>query len=135
MRSRKPIKVDFNHQYPCPFCRRGRLLSIVLTEAFGCDRCKQIFVVDEKNQEIELVSSPSPAKRLWRWNGYRWRVVNPHSQADSLPTVFALMLMILLGSLFFALHAYSLLSVILGIMMATTLLLVLNYVFWLVYRR
>jgi hypothetical protein len=94
----------------------------VLTEAFGCDRCKQIFVVDEKNQEIELVSSPSPAKRLWRWNGYRWRVVNPHSQADSLPTVFAL-------------HAYPLLSVILGIMMATTLLLVLNYVFWLVYRR
>jgi hypothetical protein len=111
------------------------LLSIVLTEAFGCDRCQQIFVVDEKNQEIELVSSPSPAKRLWRWNGYRWRVVNHRSQEDSLPTVFALMLMILLGSLFFALHAYPLLSVILGIMMATTLLLVLNYVFWLVYRR
>jgi hypothetical protein len=44
----------------------------MLTDAFGCDRCQQIFVVDEKNQIIEQLSSNYPGKRAWRWTGYRW---------------------------------------------------------------
>lgn len=134
MRSRKPIKVDISQQYPCPCRRRGHLIPIVLTEAFGCDRCQQIFIVDEKNEEIELISSSSAYKRLWRWNGYRWRAVH-RTQPESFPAFLALLLMIMVGCLFLALRYPNALKVILGIMIAGTLLFFILYVFWLVYRR
>ncbi|MBF2018885.1 MAG: hypothetical protein IGR93_01915 [Hydrococcus sp. C42_A2020_068] len=72
MRPQKSLKIDLSKEYPCPCRRRGRLLPILLTDAFGCDRCQQIFVVDEKNQIIEQLSSNYPGKRAWRWTGYRW---------------------------------------------------------------
>ncbi|AFY76309.1 hypothetical protein Ple7327_0883 [Pleurocapsa sp. PCC 7327] len=72
VRPQKSLKIDLSKEYPCPCRRRGRLLPILLTDAFGCDRCQQIFVVDEKNQIIEQLSSNYPGKRAWRWTGYRW---------------------------------------------------------------
>jgi len=44
----------------------------MLTEAFGCDRCQRIFVVQDDNQELEELSGAYPNKRAWRWNGTRW---------------------------------------------------------------
>lgn len=53
MQSQKPEKLDFNSEYPCPCRRRGRLVPITLTEAFGCDRCQQIFVVEDNGFVLE----------------------------------------------------------------------------------
>ncbi len=134
MRPHKPIKLDSNHDYPCPCRRKGRLLPITLTEAFGCDHCQQIFAIDEKRQEIELLSSAYPYKRIWRWTGHRWRALQQGNNA-SFPTFLALILMILIGWLFLALHSLPSLSMILGIMVGTTLIFFFAYTIWLAYRR
>lgn len=134
MRSSKPIKLDLHHDYPCPCRRQGRLQPIVLTEALGCDRCQQIFVVDEKHQEIELVSSAYPYKRLWRWNGHRWRIKGRQSP-ERLPMMAAWLLVMLSGWTLLALRSPLTLSLILGIIIAGTLLCFFVYVLWLLYRR
>lgn len=72
----KTQKIDFNSDYPCPCRRRGNLKPIVLTEALGCDRCQQIFVLKENGRVIEQLSSIYH-KKAWRWTGYRW--VNAYS--------------------------------------------------------
>jgi hypothetical protein len=64
--------IDLNHKYPCPCRRRGILLPIILTEAMGCDRCQQIFVVAEKEGYIEQLNPSYPYKKRWRWSGKRW---------------------------------------------------------------
>ena len=71
MRPYKTPKIDLSNDYPCPCRRRGHLKQILLTEAFGCDRCQQIFVVKENGQVIEQLSSIYH-KKSWRWTGYRW---------------------------------------------------------------
>lgn len=134
MRPQKPIKLDSNHDYPCPCRRKGRLLPITLTEAFGCDRCQQIFAIDEKRQEIELLSSAYPYKRIWRWTGHRWRALQQVNNG-SFPLFLGLILMILIGWLFLALHSLPSLSMILGIMVGTTLVSFFVYTIWLAYRR
>ena len=72
MRSHKVAKIDFSNEYPCPCRRKGNLKPIVLTEALGCDRCQQIFVVKKDGQVIEQLSSLYQ-KRSWRWTGNRWK--------------------------------------------------------------
>ncbi|MBE9076130.1 hypothetical protein IQ241_02275 [Romeria aff. gracilis LEGE 07310] len=72
MRPRKSQKLDLNEAYPCPCRRRGRIVPIALTEAFGCDRCQQIFVVRDQNYVIEQLASHYSYKRAWRWNGHQW---------------------------------------------------------------
>jgi len=134
VRHQKSIKLDSNHDYPCPCRRKGRLLPITLTEAFGCDRCQQIFAIDEKRQEIELLSSAYPYKRIWRWTGHRWRALQ-QTNNGSFPLFLGLLLMILMGWLFLALHSLPSLSMILGIMVGTTLILFFAYTLWLAYRR
>jgi len=134
VRPEKPIKLDSNHDYPCPCRRKGRLLPITLTEAFGCDRCQQIFAIDEKRQEIELLSSAYPYKRIWRWTGHRWRALQ-QTNNSSFPLFLGLLLMILMGWLFLALHSLPSLSMILGIMVGTTLVSFFVYTIWLAYRR
>lgn len=68
----KSEKIDLNTEYPCPCRRRGRLKPIVLTEALGCDRCQQIFVVDESRYAIEQLSTYHPYKQVWHWTGQQW---------------------------------------------------------------
>jgi hypothetical protein len=70
--SQKAQKIDLNSEYPCPCRRRGSLIPITLTEAFGCNRCQQIFVVEETGYVIEQLSTNYPYKRSWRWTGHRW---------------------------------------------------------------
>ncbi|HEY9769713.1 MAG TPA: hypothetical protein V6C71_14650 [Coleofasciculaceae cyanobacterium] len=72
MRSQKTQKIDLSSEYPCPCRRKGNLKPIVLTEALGCDRCQQIFVVKRDGQVIEQLSSIYQ-KKSWRWTGNRWK--------------------------------------------------------------
>jgi hypothetical protein len=83
--SLKPEKIDTSGEYPCPCGRKGLLTPITLTEAFGCDRCHQIFAVEEDGYGIEQLSSHYPTKRTWRWVGDRWQVAR--KKTDSLPWV------------------------------------------------
>jgi hypothetical protein len=110
-------------------------VPIVLTEAFGCNRCQQIFRFDESKQEIELLSATPPYKQLWYWTGTRWRA--PASAWPKGPGASLIILGVLLlgGWVFLALRAPLTLSVILGIIISGSLLFALLYSLWLVYRR
>ncbi len=76
MRNQKANSIDLNNKYPCPCRRKGCLLGIALTEALGCDRCGQIFIVIKEGQAIEQLSSIYPYKSAWRWNGKNWKRLN-----------------------------------------------------------
>ncbi len=93
MRPDKIQKIDLNNDYPCPCRRRGRLKPILLTEALGCTRCQQIFVVKENGRIIEQLSSIYQ-KKSWRWTGYRWSNVYP-GWAQSYLSALLLVMMIL----------------------------------------
>ena len=75
LRSQKLVqKLDLSEVYPCPTCRhRGKIQAITLTEAFGCDRCQQIYVIRDSGFGLEQVSGAHPYRRLWRWTGHQWR--------------------------------------------------------------
>lgn len=72
MRLGKNHPIDLNCQYPCPCRRKGILLPIILTEAMGCDRCQNIFVVAQKEGYIEQLNPSYPYQKKWRWSGKRW---------------------------------------------------------------
>jgi len=72
IRSRKSQKLDINEAYPCPCRRRGVLKPILLTEAFGCDRCQQIYVLKDDGYTIEQLATHYPYRRAWRWTGHQW---------------------------------------------------------------
>ena len=71
VRPYKIQKISFRNDYPCPCRKKGKLKPILLTEALGCERCQQIFVVQENGQTIEQLSSIYH-KKSWRWTGCRW---------------------------------------------------------------
>ncbi|MGD1854049.1 MAG: hypothetical protein ACFB2W_07335 [Leptolyngbyaceae cyanobacterium] len=75
LRSQKLVqKIDLSEVYPCPTCRhRGKLQSITLTEAFGCDRCQQIYAIRDDGFGLEQLSGAHPYRRLWRWTGQQWK--------------------------------------------------------------
>lgn len=77
VRVRKSQKLDLNEAYPCPCRRRGMLKPILLTEAFGCDRCQQIYVLKDDGYTIEQLATHYPYRRVWRWTGHQW-LVNRH---------------------------------------------------------
>lgn len=97
MRSQKAQKIDLNTEYPCP-CprRRGRLVPITLTEAMGCDRCQQIFVVEENGYVLEQLSTSYPYKKAWRWSGHRWSTAHPSLSDNYLPVGLGVILVLLL---------------------------------------
>ncbi|NJK51328.1 hypothetical protein HC931_27410 [Candidatus Gracilibacteria bacterium] len=133
MRPQKSQKIDLSSEYPCPCRRRGRLLPIVLTEAFGCDRCQQIFVVDEKNQVIEQLSTNYPGKRAWRWTGYRWITAHYGIGESGLPLILVIFLVVLFILLSLALRLLPSISMILTAL--AILLSIVVLMFWLAYRR
>jgi uncharacterized protein (DUF983 family) len=69
----KPEKIDLTETYPCPRCKRGEIKAIILTEAFGCDRCNQIFGLFEENYTLEQLSTSYPYKKAWQWTGGVWQ--------------------------------------------------------------
>jgi hypothetical protein len=73
----KTCKIDPALTYPCPCRKRGQLCPIILTEAFGCDQCHQIFVVRGDGYVLEQLSSIYPYQQLWYWTGQDWSLIRP----------------------------------------------------------
>ncbi len=68
-------KIYLDQEYPCPCHPKGKLQQIVLTEAFGCDRCHRIFVMQEDSLTIEELAATYPYKRRYYWNGQRFQTL------------------------------------------------------------
>jgi hypothetical protein len=67
-------KIYLDQEYPCPCHPNGKLQQIVLTEAFGCDRCHRIFVLQAEGLTIEELAATYPYKRRYYWNGQRLQI-------------------------------------------------------------
>lgn len=135
MRPQKSIKIDLNNDYPCPCRRRGRLIPIVLTEAMGCERCQQIFVVQDNGQEIEQLSSSYPYKRMWRWTGYRWVPSRSYVGESYLSVGIGIILLLLFIWLPLVLRSTASLSMIFWIGIPVLLVIIPAVLFWLAFRR
>ena len=135
MRPQKAQKIDLNTEYPCPCRRRGRLLPITLTEAFGCDRCPQIFVLEENGKVIEQLSSTYPYKRAWRWTGNRWNAAHAGLGESYLPITLGIISVLLIVWLPLALRSPSGVSIIFWAIIAVLLALIPALMAWLAYRR
>lgn len=64
--------LDLDSSYPCPSCKQGMLIPITLTEAWGCDRCKQIFELKSEPNTIGKLTTPYPHQKQWQWDGKHW---------------------------------------------------------------
>ncbi|MEL6490361.1 MAG: hypothetical protein AAFV85_22865 [Cyanobacteria bacterium J06634_6] len=64
--------LDLEQSYPCPACKHGSLIPITLTEAWGCDRCKQLFERTSEPDTVTKLSSPYPHQKTWQWTGKHW---------------------------------------------------------------
>lgn len=105
MQPHKAHKIDLAQDYPCPCRRRGRLTPIALTEAFGCNRCQQIFVVEESGYVLEQLSTSYPYKRSWRWSGHQWNTASSGLSESYLPVALGIVLVLLSIWLPLALHS------------------------------
>lgn len=136
MRTYKSQKIDHQADYPCPCRRSGNLKPITLTEAFGCDRCQQIFVVQENGYVIEQLSTHYPYKRAWRWTGQQWRLdrsaINVSYPSLLVMASFVLMAFFLTLAAFQSPQSARTLA---HLLMALGVLTPLGLVFWLASRR
>ena len=96
MQHPKAQKIDLTQNYPCPCRRRGQLTQIALTEAFGCNRCQQIFVVEEGGYILEELSTSYRYKRTWRWNGHQWNGASSGFGESYLSIVLGVILVLLI---------------------------------------
>ncbi|MCL6432648.1 MAG: hypothetical protein K6T90_00290 [Leptolyngbyaceae cyanobacterium HOT.MB2.61] len=135
MQPQKVHKIDLTQEYPCPCRRRGRLTQIALTEAFGCSRCQQIFVVEDSGHVLEQLSTSYPYKRAWRWNGHQWSVANPGLGSSYLPVAMGILLMMLIIGLPLALRSPSNSNIILWAIVLLLLALLPALMVLLAYRR
>ena len=137
MRPYRTQKISLKNDYPCPCRRRGRLKPIILTEALGCDRCQQIFVVKENSQVIEQLSSIYH-KQTWRWTGYRWVNVYPGLSGKSLSALFVVIVLLpLITAIVLPIVLYRLSSdnIIFWGIACSLLIATLVIVLWLAYRH
>jgi len=135
VQSQKPEKIDFNEEYPCPCRRRGRLVPITLTDAFGCDRCQQIFVVEDNGYVLEQLSTTYPYKRAWRWRGNSWHIVHPRLGERYLPIALGIIFVLVIIGLPLALRLANGSSIVAWAMVAVLLAILPVLMFWLTYRR
>jgi hypothetical protein len=131
----KNQKIDLNVDYPCPCRRRGRLIPITLTEAFGCDRCQQLFVVEENGYVLEQLSTNYPYKRAWRWIGNRWSVSQPRFGQSYLPVALLIIFGLLIFWLPLALRSPNHANILLWALVAVLLAVLPALMVWLTYRR
>jgi hypothetical protein len=75
-------KIYLDREYPCPCHPNGKLQQIVLTEAFGCDRCQRIFVMQADGLTIEELAATYPYKRRYYWNGQRLSIMRSVSDRN-----------------------------------------------------
>ncbi|MEM8604167.1 MAG: hypothetical protein AAGF24_10075 [Cyanobacteria bacterium P01_H01_bin.121] len=128
-------KIDLDCDYPCPCRRRGELKPITLTEAFGCDRCQQIFIVADHGHVLEQLSTHYPYKQAWCWTGKYWQRAYSSLRDSYLPLALGIVLVLLIVWLPLALHssagshvlAWTIVSVLLAILPALMV--------WLAYRH
>lgn len=135
MQPQKAQKIDLTQEYPCPCRRRGRLTQITLTEAFGCNRCQQIFVVEDSGYILEQLSTSYPYKRAWRWTGHQWSVANPGLSESYLPIALGVILVMLSIGLPLALNASSNSGIFLWALVLLLLALIPALMVLLAYRR
>ncbi len=136
MPSQKAQKIDLNTEYPCPCRRRGALVPIALTEAFGCNRCQQIFVVEESGYVIEQLSTSYPYKKAWRWTGHRWNTANASLGESYLPVALVIVLVLLIVWLPLALNnSQKGTNIIFWALLAVLLAALPGLMVWLAYRR
>ncbi len=131
----RTTKIDLTQEYPCPCRQRGHLRLITLTEAFGCDRCQQIFVVDETGYVLEQLSSHYPYKRSWRWNGHQWHGVRSSLRESYLPMTLGVILVLLSVLLPLALNSPPSSGVIFWAIVALLLAVLPVLMILLAYRR
>lgn len=130
VQTQRHSKIDLTADYPCPCRRRGKLIPIALTEAFGCSRCQQIFVVQESGYVIEQLSTTYPYKKTWRWTGHQWSIAQSSISRGYLP----LALSALLG-LTILLLVMTINSTLLKVIAALVITAMLGFIFWLACRR
>ncbi|GAC1463376.1 MAG: hypothetical protein NVS2B14_14360 [Chamaesiphon sp.] len=109
----------------------------MLTEAFGCNRCQQIFVVQENGYTIEQLSTTYPYKRSWRWIGNRWSTAHSSIGESYFPVAVGIIVVLLIVWLPLALrspggnHHLIVLWAILAVLLAVLPAIMV----WLAYRR
>ena len=126
----KAEKIDLNAEYPCVCSRRGCLKPIALTDALGCDRCQQIFVVDHSGCILEELSTHPPYKKTWHWTGRQWHRTDTTLRETFLP-LSMLIVVIPLVLLFFVRHFPA----ILWIVLVFAIVPIPALLVWLAYRR
>ncbi len=135
MQPQKPDKIDLNKEYACPCRRNGQLIPITLTEAFGCDRCQQIFVVEENGYVLEQLSTTYPYKRAWRWKGNNWQIVQPRLGQNYLPIALSIIFVLVIIWLPLALRLANSSNIIAWAIVALLLVILPALMVWLTYRR
>lgn len=135
MQFKKDHKIDLNTDYPCPCPRQGRLISIALTEAFGCDRCQQMFVIQEQGYVLEQLPTHYPYKRSWGWNGHQWQMIHANFRENYLPVAILVILMLLVIWLPLALRLPLGVNIIPWVILAVLLAILPALMVWLAYRR
>ncbi|MBD2690735.1 hypothetical protein [Anabaena catenula] len=135
MPSQKPEKIDLNTEYICPCRRRGQLIPITLTEAFGCDRCQKIFVVEDHGQVLELLSPTYSYKRAWRWTGNSWCVIQPRWGENYRPIALGMIFVLVIIGLPLALRLANASSILVWAIVALLLAIPPAIMVWLTYRR
>jgi hypothetical protein len=137
VQTEKNNKIDLNADYPCPCRRKGKLVPIALTEAFGCSRCQQIFVVQENGYTIEQLSTTYPYKKIWRWTGRHWSVSKSSIRQSYLPlallALFGIIILLLVISLLNSIELFEMAEF--RIIAALMLSVMLLFIFWLACRR
>lgn len=136
MRPYKLHKIDLKSDYPCPCRRRGRLKPIILTEAMGCDRCQQIFVVKQNGHIIEQLSSIYQ-KKAWRWTGYRWKNAYHNWTQSSLSIILVLISILPVLALIIlpvVLRWFSARSIIFWATVLSLSIALLAFMLWIVYN-
>jgi hypothetical protein len=131
----KPDKIDLNKEYACPCRRNGQLIPITLTEAFGCDRCQQIFVVEDNGYVLEQLSTTYPYKRAWRWKGNNWQIVQPRLGQNYLPIALSIIFVLVIIWLPLALRLANSSNIIAWAIVALLLVILPALMVWLTYRR
>ncbi|WP_071517592.1 hypothetical protein [Geitlerinema sp. PCC 9228] len=135
MQYQKAQKIDVHSEYPCPCRRRGKLVPIALTEAFGCDRCGQIFVVEDGGYAIEQLATHYPYKQAWRWNGKQWTRVYSGLRDSYLPIALGIIMVLLLIWLPLALQSPIGANILPWAIVAVLLAVLPALMVWLAYRR
>jgi hypothetical protein len=133
--SQKAQKIDLSTEYPCPCRRRGSLVPITLTEAFGCNRCQQIFVVEENGYTLEQLATNYPYKKTWCWSGNRWLTASATIGESYLPVALLIVVVLLIVWLPLALRYPRGPLIILWAFLAVMFAVVPAIMIWLTYRR